>query len=123
MNVEANPATSAGANIQDSEQGGGNGGSTSAAATRSSTIDASSYHGPEIRRLLLTVVCIYITLSTYFPMVLTNWATLQSSDAMLSNPKTGTVALWLQAAGQWIVLLLYCWTLVAPSLFPDRDFS
>ena len=73
--------------------------------------------------MLLFVIAIYITLATYFPMVLTNWATLQSSDAMLSNPKTGTVALWLQAAGQWIVLLLYSWTLVAPSLFPDRDFS
>lgn len=54
--------------------------------------------------------------------MLTNWATLQSG-AVQKEPKTGTVALWLQAAGQWIALILYSWTLVAPRLFPDRDFS
>ena len=54
--------------------------------------------------------------------VLTNWATLQLSDSM-SDPKAGSAAMWLQAAGQWVALLLYCWSLVAPAVFPNRDFG
>lgn len=55
-------------------------------------------------------------------MVLTNWATLQA-NSQISSPKNGDAAMWLQAAGEWIAILLYVWTLVAPKLFPDRDFS
>ena len=54
--------------------------------------------------------------------MLTNWATLQQSDNM-SDPKSGTAAMWLQAAGQWVALLLYGWSLVAPAVFPNRDFG
>jgi hypothetical protein len=87
------------------------------------TVNAESYANEDVRKVLFIVIAIYITIAGYYAMVLTNWATLQSTDATLSNPKTGTVALWLQATGQWIALILYSWSLVAPRLFPDRDFS
>jgi Serine incorporator (Serinc) len=40
-----------------------------------------------------------------------------------TDPKNGKAALWLTASGQWACLLLYLWTLAAPRLMPDRDFS
>mmetsp|Transcript_22243 Transcript_22243/g.71671 ORF Transcript_22243/g.71671 Transcript_22243/m.71671 type:complete len:390 (-) Transcript_22243:55-1224(-) len=41
----------------------------------------------------------------------------------LSSPASGKVAVFIQAAAQWTALALYIWTCVAPTLFPDRDFS
>ena len=55
-------------------------------------------------------------------MVLTNWATLQSSTS-ISSPKTGLAAMWIQAAAQWIAILMYVWSLVAPKILTDRDFG
>ncbi|CAM9286446.1 unnamed protein product [Phaeothamnion confervicola] len=66
--------------------------------------------------IVMALIC------TYFAMLLTNWGDIQTSTDT-SDPKNGRVALWMTAAGQWIALLLYGWTLVAPRLFPDRDFS
>lgn len=57
-----------------------------------------------------------------FSQVLTNWATLQSDDSQ-SDPRTGRVAMWIQAAGQWVAILIYLWSLVAPKVLSGRDFG
>ena len=80
------------------------------------------YNNPELRSILQETTLVFILISCYYAMVLTNWATLQK-DSTLNNPKTGTASYWLQAAAQWACLLLYMWSLIAPKLFPDRDFS
>lgn len=80
------------------------------------------YYAPGLKVVLQEVSVVFILASSYYAMVLTNWVTLQQSY-QLSNPKTGTAAMWLQASGQWIALLMYMWALVAPKLFPDRDFG
>jgi len=54
--------------------------------------------------------------------VLTNWATLQSDDSQ-SDPRTGRVAMWIQAAGQWVAIIIYLWSLVAPQVLSGRDFG
>ena len=56
------------------------------------------------------------------PQVLTNWTTLQSDDTQ-SDPRTGRVAMWIQAAGQWVAILIYLWSLIAPTVLTGRDFS
>lgn len=55
-------------------------------------------------------------------MTLTNWGSTNRSGAA-TNPQSGKIAMWMQAASQWVALLLYIWCLIAPRLFPDRDFS
>ncbi len=57
-----------------------------------------------------------------FTQVLTNWATMQENNTQ-SDPRTGRVAMWIQAAGQWIAILIYLWSLVAPKIFTNRDFG
>jgi hypothetical protein len=81
-----------------------------------------AYKGDGLRGLFQYTSWVFICISCYYAMVLTNWATNQSSYSA-TNPKYGDSAMWLQASAQWIALLLYLWTLVAPKLFPDRDFG
>ena len=35
----------------------------------------------------------------------------------------GWTSVWVKVVSQWVTVGLYCWTLVAPLLFPDRDFN
>jgi hypothetical protein len=35
----------------------------------------------------------------------------------------GWTSVWVKQVSQWVTVGLYCWTLVAPLLFPDREFS
>jgi hypothetical protein len=65
------------------------------------------------------VMCL---ISMYLAMALTNWATLQDAGSV-ANPSSGITAMWMQIVAQWVAVLLYTWTLAAPALFPDRDFS
>ncbi|XP_059344636.1 serine incorporator 2 [Ammospiza nelsoni] len=56
----------------------------------------------------------------YIMMTLTNWYRPDESLQVLSSPWT---AVWVKISSSWAGLLLYLWTLVAPLLLPDRDFS
>ena len=66
--------------------------------------------------LALAVICCWAA------MVLTHWGEIQA-DGFTANPAVGNVSMWVIIGSQWLMLSLYIWTLVAPRLFPDRDFS
>jgi hypothetical protein len=55
-------------------------------------------------------------------MVLTRWGEI-SGDGTIVDSSTGRISMWMIIASQWLVLSLYVWTLIAPRLFPNRDFS
>lgn len=78
-----------------------------------------SYATPGLRKLLASVLFVFILGSCYYAMVLTNWSTLQA-DFKLGNARQGETAMWLQASAQWICCLMYVWAMTAPLLFPDR---
>jgi len=62
------------------------------------------------------------TVSMYIAMLLTNWGS--SPEGTLSQKyNIGLASSWLQAAACWTCSILYLWTLIAPRLFPNRDFS
>ncbi|NXI30566.1 SERC2 protein, partial [Sterrhoptilus dennistouni] len=56
----------------------------------------------------------------YIMMTLTNWYRPDETLQVLSSPWT---AVWVKICSSWAGLLLYLWTLVAPLVLPDRDFS
>jgi hypothetical protein len=65
-------------------------------------------------------------------MSLTGWGSISGGDMYeergvqyhtAANPQVGKVNMAMIAISQWVALSLYAWTLVAPRLFPDRDFS
>lgn len=70
----------------------------------------------------LELTLVFLLISSYFAMVLTNWATYQEhSDS--PDTKAGRAAMWMQVVGQWVAFALYNWSLFAPAIFPDRDFG
>lgn len=62
---------------------------------------------------------IMLTASLYMAMLLSNWGTGETSG----TAQTGKASMWIKIASQWVTYLLYAWTLVAPRIFPDREFS
>ena len=75
--------------------------------------------GPTVTWKLNMVLAV---ISCFFAMALTGWGSIQSGGTP-ANPDVGEVSMWMIIASQWVVMTLYLWTLVAPRLFPDRDFS
>eukprot|EP00744_Colponema_vietnamica_P003917 GILI01005935.1.p1 GENE.GILI01005935.1~~GILI01005935.1.p1 ORF type:complete len:412 (-),score=47.10 GILI01005935.1:118-1353(-) len=66
--------------------------------------------------------------SFYMSMLVTNWyitkgdgSSASSSD--VSEVDTGTTSMWTKFASALLCILLYFWTLIAPMIFSDRDFS
>ena len=53
--------------------------------------------------------------SVYMAMLLTNWGTH-------SGPKNHA-QMWVSIISQWVSLLVYTWTLIAPRCLPERNFD
>uniref|UniRef100_A0A8C6ME29 Serine incorporator 2 n=1 Tax=Nothobranchius furzeri TaxID=105023 RepID=A0A8C6ME29_NOTFU len=58
--------------------------------------------------------------SLYIMMTLTNW---YRPDTAYEAMQTTIPAVWVKICSSWIGLALYLWTLVAPLVLTDRDFS
>jgi len=56
----------------------------------------------------------------YMAMLLTSWGSLESGDA--NDGDLNKTSMWIKIVTQWICGLLYSWSLLAPTLFPDREF-
>ncbi|XP_077281363.1 serine incorporator TMS1 isoform X2 [Temnothorax americanus] len=56
----------------------------------------------------------------YVMMTLTNWYKPNSS---LDTLNANAASMWVKIISSWMCLGLYVWSLVAPALFPNRDFS
>uniref|UniRef100_A0A7S2E8Y5 Serine incorporator n=1 Tax=Trieres chinensis TaxID=1514140 RepID=A0A7S2E8Y5_TRICV len=76
----------------------------------------------------LNVVLVFI--SCWIAMMLTGWGTIRAvaepegdGERTAANPTVGRYNMAMIGVSQWTCLMLYGWTLVAPRLFPDRDFS
>jgi hypothetical protein len=65
-------------------------------------------------------------ISCYVAMILTGWGTIEGAldeQANAANPTVGRVNMAILGISQWLAISLYIWTLAAPRLFPDREFS
>ncbi|XP_044064069.1 serine incorporator 2 isoform X2 [Siniperca chuatsi] len=58
--------------------------------------------------------------SLYIMMTLTNW---YQPDTTTQTMQSSMPAVWVKMSSSWLGLGLYLWTLIAPLIFPDRDFS
>jgi len=62
------------------------------------------------------------TVSCWFSMAMTAWGSIEAEGGA-ANPQVGKVSMWIIIGSQWLVSTLYLWALVAPRLFPEREFS
>lgn len=58
----------------------------------------------------------------YMGMLLTGWSTNLEDDSGSINVLSKQ-SMWVNIVTQWICFMLFNWTLIAPLLFPDRDFG
>jgi hypothetical protein len=58
--------------------------------------------------------------SMYLAMLMTGWG---SGGEEKDQIDVGWTSVWVKSISSWAVAGLYCWTLLAPALFPDREFS
>lgn len=69
---------------------------------------------------------IFVLAALYLAMILTNWQHVSSSNSTDSsqpiNVDYGMTAVWVKFASMCVVLVIYVWTLIAPVLFPDRQW-
>ncbi|XP_059810794.1 serine incorporator 1-like [Hypanus sabinus] len=63
--------------------------------------------------------CLFLA-SLYIMMTLTNW---YSPNSDYSTLQSTWPAVWVKISSSWVGLLLYLWTLVAPVILSDRDFT
>ncbi|GCC22830.1 serine incorporator 1-like [Chiloscyllium punctatum] len=63
--------------------------------------------------------CLFLA-SLYIMMTLTNWYRPNSD---YSAVQSAWAAVWVKISSSWVGLLLYLWTLVAPLILSNRDFS
>lgn len=68
---------------------------------------------------VMALICCWVA------MTLTAWGTIEdiNENQNAANPTVGRVNMAMLGVSQWIAIGLYSWTLLAPQLFPDRDFS
>eukprot|EP01130_Rhizamoeba_saxonica_P010164 TRINITY_DN4167_c0_g1_i1.p1 TRINITY_DN4167_c0_g1~~TRINITY_DN4167_c0_g1_i1.p1 ORF type:complete len:445 (-),score=51.91 TRINITY_DN4167_c0_g1_i1:746-2080(-) len=64
----------------------------------------------------------------YLAMVLTNWKTVIVHDVDIDHIESsisvdqGMASVWTKAISSWVTFLIYIWTIVAPVLYPNREF-
>lgn len=63
---------------------------------------------------------IFCLASMYSAMLLTGWSTSVGESGKLVD--VGWPSVWVRIVTGWATAALYTWSLVAPVLFPDRDF-
>ncbi|XP_018046995.1 PREDICTED: probable serine incorporator isoform X2 [Atta colombica] len=56
----------------------------------------------------------------YVMMTLTNW---YQPNSDLKTLNANNASMWVKIISSWMCLALYVWSLVAPAIFPNRDFS
>lgn len=62
---------------------------------------------------------IFALASMYSAMLLSGWTSSSESADLID---VGWTSVWVRICSQWVTAGLYIWTLVAPLLFPDREF-
>jgi hypothetical protein len=117
------------------EQGEGGAGSEAAPATVGPVVrsgnpngDASEEPAEELPEVTLATALFHLLMtfaSVYYAMVLTNWGVPNVKNPKDNDKSFGYewLACGMKLAAQWAGTLLFVWTLIAPRVCPNRDFS
>merc|ERR1719204_1273284 len=81
---------------------------------------AAAHNHPSMRKMNRFFHFTMTMGSFYITMIMTNWGDDGTGDDKWYGEPANT---WLIATGQWITMLLYLWVLLAPRIFPDREFG
>ena len=95
-----------------------------AASPAASSSDDASAPLPITNRQYRRFYLVMAVTSMYLCMLLTNWGNRESVDnAGIANETTSKENMWVKITSQWAVIGLYVWSLIAPIVLRNRDFS
>merc|ERR1711988_392926 len=82
----------------------------------------------ELVQPLMTYHFIMVVCVMYMVMTVVNWdVDVTSEHAKMENFGTGPTVVWVKTLGQWLTIVLYTWTLVAPKVLEacgvEREFD
>ena len=63
---------------------------------------------------------VFALASQYIAMLMTGWGTNPQERDLID---VGWASVWIKLATQWVTAATYIWMLVAPAVFPDREFA
>ncbi|XP_070496423.1 serine incorporator 1 isoform X3 [Chironomus tepperi] len=63
----------------------------------------------------------FVAATLYVMMTLTNW--YQPNSSSLESMNANAASMWIKVVSSWLGIALYGWSLVAPMILTDRDFS
>lgn len=63
---------------------------------------------------------VFALASMYIAMLMTGWGTNPQERDLID---VGWTSVWVKLVTQWVTAATYIWMLIAPAVFPDRDFS
>jgi hypothetical protein len=61
-------------------------------------------------------------LFSYVMMTICNWYS-PGKDVTIESINANMSAVWVKILSAWMCFAIYVWTLLAPAILPDRDFS
>jgi len=70
---------------------------------------------------------VFFLASLYLGMILTNWQNVHFIGGFSGTDNTilvdqGMGSVWVKVISSWLTVVLYVWTMVAPIIFPHREF-
>eukprot|EP00891_Asterochloris_glomerata_P004622 jgi/Astpho2/4622/e_gw1.00067.172.1_t len=66
---------------------------------------------------------VFALASAYLCMLYLNWNLNELPGQQPDQRFTGWISVWVKIASQWVCVLLYFWTLLAPRILRNRDFT
>lgn len=100
---------------------GGDGDEEDARVVAERSLSADDWEA--IRKRNLRFHLVMASASMYVAMLLTNWGFLGPRESSDDGYDLGHETVWIKIITQWTALILFLWTLVAPQILSDRDFS
>lgn len=64
---------------------------------------------------------VFALASMYIAMLFTYWQVSPSTSEFQIDQ--GWISTWVKMASKWACELLYLWSVIAPAIFPNRDFG
>jgi len=58
----------------------------------------------------------------YVMMTLTNWYS-PSATTDITTYNSNSAAMWVKIISSWLAAAIYLWSMIAPAILTDRDFS
>lgn len=75
----------------------------------------------EVTEPLWSFYLIMLFASMYMSMLLTDWGT-KTVHVPKADDNAAFASMYVKIAAQWVTLLMFTWTLVAPAVLKDREF-